>query len=237
VVTGRPALRTPRHSPARRAGSASSTQLKTTAMKFLPILATLAAAGLALSFLSRTEAASSPSPAALLAAPAKTFQVDPAHSAILFKVKHQGVAWNYGRFIEFSGEIVLDETDPAKSSVKLEVQAASVDTGNSKRDQHVASPDFFDVKQFPTLGFESTRVGKKGGAWNVEGNLDFHGTKKKITVEFEKTGEGPGRGGATVAGFYAEFTIKRSEFGSDFMIGPLSDEVTIIVSLEAGAKE
>ena len=205
-------------------------------MKALPILAALAACGLAVPFLARAEAAAAPEPASI-AAPAKTFQIDAVHSAILFKIKHQGVAWNYGRFTEFSGEVVFDEADPAKSSVKIEVKADSVDTSNAKRNQHVMSPDFFDVKQFPTLSFESTSVAKKGGTWTVEGNLEFHGTNKKITVEFEKTGEGPGRGGATVAGFHAEFEIKRSDYGIDFMIGPLSDEVGIIISLEAGSRE
>ena len=206
-------------------------------MKLFPFLAALAAAGLAFTLAHRTADASAPAPLAPVSAAAKTFQVDPVHSAIIFKIKHQGVAWNFGRFIDMSGEVVLDEAEAAKSSVKLEVKAESVVTGNAKRDQHVMSPDFLDVKQFPTLSFESTRVGKKGGTWTVEGNLEFHGTKKKITVEFEKTGEGPGRGGATVAGFYAEFTIKRSEFGMDFMIGPLSDEVTIMVSLEGNAPQ
>jgi len=205
-------------------------------MKPLSILAALVASVLAFTFLSSSEAASPPAPAAPVAAEAKTFQVDPVHSSILFKIKHMEVAWFYGRFNDFSGEIVYDEADPAKSSVKLEVKADSVDTKNDKRDQHVMSPDFFDVKQFPKMSFESTRIAKKGGAWTVEGNLEFHGTKKKITVDFEKTGEATGRSGAPLAGFFAEFTIKRSDFGNDFMVGPLSDEVTLIVSLEANVR-
>ena len=73
----------------------------------------------------------------------ETYAVDPVHSCVLFKIRHMNVADFYGRFNDFSGELVLDEADPAASSVRFEVQVASVDTNNEQRDTHLRSAEFF----------------------------------------------------------------------------------------------
>ena len=167
------------------------------------------------------------------------YEVDTAHSMILFRAKHNGVAYNYGRFNEFTGAITMDETDASKSTVEFEVKAASVDTGNEKRDQHLRSSDFFSAKQFPVITFKSTKVSAKEGEGEVlavTGDLELHGVKKSITVDVEITGRAQGRQGESLIGFESIFTMKRSEFGMTYGLGPISDEIRLIVSIEAQGK-
>ena len=166
----------------------------------------------------------------------KTYNIDTVHSAVIFRAKHLGVSYNYGRFNEFSGSITMDETDISKSSIELEVKAASVDTANNKRDQHLRSPDFFNAKQFPVITFKSTKVSSKPGQENtleVTGDFNLHGVKKSITVDVEITGEGKSRKGEAMIGFETTFTIKRSEYGMNFELKGISDEIRITVSVEA----
>lgn len=171
-----------------------------------------------------------------LADAADTYQIDTAHSMVIFRAKHNGVSYNYGRFNEFTGEITVDETDMVKSMVAFEVKTASVDTANKKRDQHLRSPDFFNVKQFPVITFKSTSVSAKEGntdTLEVTGDLELHGVKKSITVDVEITGRGKGRQGESLIGFETTFTIKRSEFGMTYGMGSVSDDIRITVSVEA----
>ncbi|RKU14983.1 polyisoprenoid-binding protein [Candidatus Poribacteria bacterium] len=170
------------------------------------------------------------------------YEIDTAHSMIIFRAKHNGVSYNYGRFNEFNGQIVMGATDPSghsESMVEFEVKAASVDTGNEKRDQHLRSSDFFSAKQFPVITFKSTKVSMKEGKEDmleVTGDLELHGVKKSITVDVEITGRATGRDGESLIGFESIFTIKRSEFGMTYGIGPVSDDVRLIVSIEAKHK-
>ena len=170
-----------------------------------------------------------------LADAADTYQIDTAHSMILFRAKHNGITYNYGRFNEFTGEITMDE-DVSKSTVEFEVNTASVDTANEKRDQHLRSSDFFSAKQFPVITFKSTKVGMKEGEEDmleVTGDLELLGVKKSITVDVEITGRGKGRGGESLIGFESIFTIKRSEFGMTYGAGSVSDDIRLTVSIEA----
>jgi polyisoprenoid-binding protein YceI len=171
-----------------------------------------------------------------LAAHADTFKIDPVHSSIVFSIKHFGVADFYGRFNDLSGKIVLDKADPSKSSVEVSVPVESVDTKNQKRDQHLKSPDFFNGKQFPMIIFKSKSVEASGDNYKVTGDLALHGVTKPLTLEITKGAEAKGMEGEIRAGGEARFTIKRSDFGMDFMQGPLGDEVNVILSLE-GVKE
>jgi len=166
-----------------------------------------------------------------------SYEIDTAHSMIIFRAKHNSVSYNYGRFNEFTGAITMDETDASKSTVEFEVKAASVDTGNEKRDQHLRSSDFFSAKQFPVITFKSTKVSAKEGeeedVLEVTGDLELHGVKKSITVDVEITGRATGRDGESLIGFESIFEIKRSEFGMTYGMGPVSDEIRLIVSIEA----
>lgn len=172
-----------------------------------------------------------------LADAADTYEVDASHSMIIFRAKHMGVSYNYGRFNEFSGNLAVDETDAANSTIELEVKAASVDTGNEKRDQHLRSPDFFNAKQFPVITFKSTEVKKVDeDTLEVTGDLGLHGVKKSVTVEVAITGKGKNQQGTALIGFETTFTIKRSEFGMDYGIGAVSDDIRITVSVEGMKK-
>jgi polyisoprenoid-binding protein YceI len=170
---------------------------------------------------------------------AKTYQIDATHSAVIFRAKHLGVTYNYGRFNEFSGNITMDETDVSKSKVELEVKTASVDTANAKRDQHLRSPDFFNAKQFPVITFKSTEVSAKAGQENmleVTGDFDLHGVKKSITVDVELTGKANVTQKGELIGLETTFTIKRSGYGMNFGIPGVSDDIRITVSIEAAHK-
>ena len=153
------------------------------------------------------------------------------HSSIHWKVKHNGASWFYGRFRNLEGSFVFDESNPAKCEVTMEVDASSVDTRTEKLDGHLRSPDFFDVKQFPKLTFESKKVKKSGDKYHVTGELSLHGVTKEITIEMEHTGSG---NDGAVQGFHTSFTIDRTDFGMNYGIGGIGKEVEIIISIEAG---
>jgi len=166
-------------------------------------------------------------------AAAEVYNVDPVHSYVLFKVKHMDIAYAYGRFNEFSGKISWDAANPAASTISVEVKTASVDTGNKDRDGHLTNPDFFNAAQFPTMTFKSTAV-KKVDATHLEvtGDLSLHGKTKSVTFAVEHAGPITHPRAGTVAGFHAEFPIKRSDFGVGKPEG-LGDEVRLTLSLEA----
>lgn len=167
---------------------------------------------------------------------AEAYKVDPVHSSVVFKVKHMETTNFYGRFNEVSGSFVIDEQTPAKSSVEIQVKAESIDTANAKRDQHLKGPDFFNVKQFPLISFKGKQVKKsEDGVYIVTGDLTLHGVTREVTIRVDRTGAGKGPGGVAIAGFEALIKLKRSDYGMNFMVGPLGDEVQIIVSLECGA--
>ena len=170
---------------------------------------------------------------------ADAYELDTAHSMIIFRAKHAGVSYNYGRFNEFSGKLTMDETDVSKSTVEFEVKTASIDTANGKRDQHLRSSDFFSAKQFPVITFKSTKVSAKEGeedVLEVMGDLELLGVKKSITVDVEITGRGKGRQGESLIGFESTFTINRSEFGMTYGKGAVSDDIRLTISIEAAKK-
>lgn len=169
------------------------------------------------------------------AAVADGYKIDPVHSMVLFRVQHNGVAYSGGRFNEFSGTFNLDAAKPEASAVEFTIKVESVDTAAGKRDQHLKSNDFFAAKEFPEATFKSTGVkaGSEPGTFEVSGDLTIRGTTKPLTVKVKETGRGAGPRGGELAGLWAEATIKRSDFGVNFMVGKmLSDEVALTFSFE-----
>src|SRR5438045_581123 len=112
---------------------------------------------------------------------ADNYAVDGMHAGVSFKISHLGLSWTYGRFNEMSGDFTLDPADPSKSSFNLSIQVNSVDTNNKKRDDHLKSPDFFNVKQFPAITFKSTSVKPVKDGYQVTGDLTLHGVTKPVT--------------------------------------------------------
>jgi polyisoprenoid-binding protein YceI len=172
------------------------------------------------------------------AVPAATFKVDPVHSFVVFKISHLDLGYVWGEFNGPAGTIAIDDSDASKSSVQIEVKADSIFTNAAGRDKHLKGPDFFDVKQFPTITFKSTSFKKSGdNAYEVTGDLTLHGVTKPLTVTLTKLGEADK--GAPLGyrgGFEANFTIKRSDFGMNTMLNAAGDEVKLMVDLE-GVKQ
>ena len=176
--------------------------------------------------------AASPAPAT----DAVTYTIDNVHSTVMFRVKHMNTSWFYGRFNKFSGSVVYDDAKPENSSVSIEIAADSVDTNNKGREDHIKSPDFFSVAEFPTMSFKSTKVAKKDKKLSVTGDLTFHGTTKSITVEIDPVGTGEMRG-AKIAGFETAFEFKRTEYGCKGLLDGIGDDVRMMISLECGVEK
>jgi polyisoprenoid-binding protein YceI len=169
---------------------------------------------------------------ALSAPDAAKFAGDTVHSHVLFKVKHLGTSWSWGRFNDFA--VSADVAGEDLKSVAFTVKTGSVDTGVGKRDQHLKSPDFLNATQFPEVSFKSTEVKTAGvDGWDVTGDLSLHGVTKPITVRVGKVGAGKGMKGEELIGLEATFNVKRSDYGMTNMVGPVGDDVTLIVAVEA----
>lgn len=169
--------------------------------------------------------------------PTGAYEVDPSHSAVMFKIKHLDVSYVLGRFNKVSGSFTIDP-DVTKSKVAIEIDPASVFTADKKRDDHLKSPDFFNVAQFPTVKFTSTEIKPAGDDYQVTGDLEIHGTKKSVSTTFKLVGSGPHPmvPGTSLAGFIGELAIKRSDYGMGNMIGPAGDDVQLTIAIE-GAKK
>jgi polyisoprenoid-binding protein YceI len=170
-----------------------------------------------------------------LAADKYTF--DPNHSQIRFGWNHFGFSSIEADFREFSGELMLDTADLAKSSVNVTIPLASVDSGVAKLDDHLKSPDFFDVAKFPEATFKSTAIEQAApNRLEVSGELTLHGVTKPVVLDVtvNKIGKHP-MAGDDAAGFDAKATVKRSDFGVDKYAPNVSDEVWIEITTETHA--
>jgi polyisoprenoid-binding protein YceI len=174
-------------------------------------------------------------------APAKawatdSYQFDPAHSSVTFKIQHVGISWVQGRFDDIVGACTIDQDDPAKSTFEMTIKAASIDTNVPQRDEHLRSPDFFDVKKFPDITFKSTAVKKVDGGLEVTGSFTLHGVTKVITFTLAGGQKAEFPKGTQRVGFYTELKLKRADYGMDKMIPDVGDEVRIFISFEAVKK-
>lgn len=167
----------------------------------------------------------------------ETFRVDPVHSSMVFRIKHNGVAYFYGRFNQISGTIDWNESDPSASSLAIEIATASVDTANERRDNHLRSDDFFSAAENPTISFRTSSIEPDGEKLKATGDLTLNGVTKPITVDLEHTGSAEGRG-AQLIGLHATFTIKRTDFDMPYGVenGALGDEVLLMIGIEAGRR-
>ena len=179
-------------------------------------------------------------PAVAIAQPAPAvtvFTIDPVHSGVKFEIDHLLVSTVSGRFTQFKGTITLSKANNVQSGVDVVIDAASINTDETKRDNHLKSPDFFDVAKYPTITFKSSSVADAGnGQWNVTGTFTMHGVSKTLVIPVSQRGPVAGMApGSQVVGYKGALSLKRSEFGMDKMIGLVGDKVDITLNVEANA--
>jgi polyisoprenoid-binding protein YceI len=173
-------------------------------------------------------------------ASASVWNLDPDHSNIQFKVSHLGLAYVKGTFTKFQATLTFDEKNPAKSSLNVTIDTASIHTGIEKRDEHLRSSDFFDVAKYPSITFVSRKVIPAGkGKLKVMGDLTICGTTKPVVLEVS----GPTKAlqdpwGKIRVGASATASLKREDFGLTWNkilpggISVIGNQVTLNLELQ-----
>ena len=167
------------------------------------------------------------------------YTFDKSHSSIGFAINHLGFSTVHGRFGAFDGTLMIDEADPAASSVKVSIATDSLETFWAPRNEHLKSKDFFNVAEFPAVTFESKSVEKTGdNTLKITGDLTLLGTTKPVTLDatVNKVAPNPMSGTKTV-GVAATGTIKRSDYGMMTFLPAIGDEVTVAIDFEATPAE
>ena len=143
------------------------------------------------------------------------WQIDPAHSAAHFSVRHLMISNVRGEFTKLSGGALINPADPAKSTVEINIEAASVSTREPQRDEHLRSADFFDAAKYPALTFRSKRIEALGADnFKLTGDLTIHGVTKEVTFDVEgPTASVKDPWGNVRAGVMASAKINRKDFG------------------------
>jgi len=177
------------------------------------------------------------------AASAQDWEIDPAHTSAHFSVKHLMVSTVRGQFKSATGTVTLDEADLTRSRIQVEIDAASLETGEPKRDGHLRSPDFFDVEKFPKITFRSTRIERAGDEFKVTGDLTMHGVTRPTTLLVDSlTAPTKSPYGRVVRGVSAVGKLNRKDWGLAWN-APLEtggvlvgDEVKLQIDAELVAK-
>ncbi len=182
--------------------------------------------------------------AAVCPAEPARYQIDAAHSSVQFSVRHMMVSNVRGEFARLSGVVLYDPADLSASSIEATVDAASINTRNAKRDDHLRSPDFFDAAKFPTLSFVSKRVYTDGKEVRIKGDLTMHGVTREVDLQLDgpieqiKDAQGNARIGAS-----AKARISRKDFGLTWNKllesggAVVGDEVTVTLDIAAVRKK
>ncbi len=168
-----------------------------------------------------------------------SWQIDPAHSQITFTARHMMISNVRGRFENFTGAVEFNEKNPAKSTVDVQIEAASINTREAQRDGHLKSPDFFNAEQYPYLTFKSKRVEKTDGEHGrIVGDLTIRDVTREVVLDVEYNGQAKSPWGAVSAGFTAATKINRKDWGLNWNVALetggwlVGDEVSISIELE-----
>jgi polyisoprenoid-binding protein YceI len=175
---------------------------------------------------------------------ASTWDIDASHSVAAFSVRHLMVTNVRGELGKVSGTINLDDKDITKSTVEATIEVAAINTRDAKRDEHLRSPDFFDVAKFPNITFKSTKVEKAGAGLKVTGTLTIRGVSKEVALSVD----GPAPAvkdpwGNTKSGFTATVKLNRKDFGVQWNKSldgggvVVSDDVNVTIDLEVLKKK
>jgi polyisoprenoid-binding protein YceI len=144
----------------------------------------------------------------------QTWNLDPTHSAVNFTVRHMVISKVRGNFGKFTAEVKLDPTNVATATAQVSIDVASVNTGVADRDNHLKSPDFFDVAKFPAITFASKSVVVKSKeSFTLTGAITIHGVSKDVTLEGEFGGTAKDPWGNDRAGFALKGSLNRKDFG------------------------
>ncbi|MFZ1362244.1 MAG: YceI family protein [Candidatus Nanopelagicales bacterium] len=142
-----------------------------------------------------------------------SYTVDDSHSSVGFVARHAMVTKVRGKFNEYSVNFTLDADNPENSSAKVEIQVASVDTGNEQRDGHLRTNEFFDLENYPTINFESTSIKQTGDdSFDVTGNLQIKDVTKEITIPFTFEGQVTDPWGNLRVGFEGGVDVNRKDW-------------------------
>ncbi|MGQ4431036.1 MULTISPECIES: YceI family protein [unclassified Streptomyces] len=149
--------------------------------------------------------------------PPGPWTVDPAHSTVGAVAQHLGISSVRGRFTDFAATVEIAPDDIAKSRVEAVIRAASIDTGNGMRDDHLRSADFLDVARFPEITYRSTGLAPAGSdRWTVSGELTLHGVVRPVALDLAYLGTGADPWGGTRAAFRATTELHREDFAMNY---------------------
>ena len=169
---------------------------------------------------------------------AGTWIIDGSHTSAEFVARHLMVTKVRGGFGSVSGTLEVAE-DPAESSVEVTIETASVATGDSDRDGHIKSADFFDIENYPEMKFTSAAVRPKGSSWVLDGDLTIKDTTKPVTLEFDFVGLATDPWGNQKAAFSATTTIDREDWNLNWNVALetggvlVSKKVAIEIEMQA----
>ncbi|GAB4439146.1 MAG: YceI family protein [Chloroflexi bacterium OHK40] len=168
-----------------------------------------------------------------------TWVIDASHSSVEFVARHMMISKVRGRFNNFTGTVQFDEQNPANSSVNVQIEAASIETRDEKRDGHLKSPDFLDVANHPYITFVSKRVEVVDDSHGkIIGDLTIRGVTREVVLDAEYNGQALSPWGTTSAGFNASTRINRKDWGLNWNVALetggvlVGEEVTIEIELE-----
>lgn len=162
------------------------------------------------------------------------YTFDKAHTQILFFVNHLGFSNSQGEFHDYDGYFIFNTDEPEKSEVDVFIKTDSIDMDDEKWDEHLKNKDFFNVEEFPEMRFKSTDIIVTGeNTADITGDFTLLGVTKPVTLSVihNKSGKFP-MGDKYVSGFSAKTVIKRSDFGMDYGLPMVSDDVNIMIEVE-----
>ncbi|MET7734797.1 YceI family protein [Streptomyces sp. NPDC005402] len=149
--------------------------------------------------------------------PPGPWTVDPAHSSVGAVAQHLGISSVHGRFTDFTAAIEVAPDDVTKSRVEAVIRAASIDTGNAMRDEHLRSADFLDVERYPEITYRSTGLTVAGtDRWTVRGELTMRGVVRPVDLDLAYLGTGADPWGGTRAAFRATTQLRREDFAMNY---------------------
>lgn len=175
---------------------------------------------------------------------AAEYEIDTSHSSATFSIRHLMVSNVKGEFGKLTGAINFDDKDITKSTVEASIDATSINTRDAKRDEHLRSPDFFDVAKFPTITFKSTKIAKAGkDKLKITGDLTMHGVTKSVVLDaVVPATEAKDPWGNVKRGATATTKLNRKDFGLNWnqaletggvLVG---EEVAVTLELELNKK-